>query len=176
MATSKFHVILYVSLLFALIFTLTEADSTITEAVVGSDNCEAFRIEVDKLISKIQALESFIDKRNQELKSKDEIIAQKEKDCITSLQSESFVEIRWKEHGKSAFKSFMQKVLEKKEQARKWAGPHVETIKTKWVSLVIEQYLQPLAKNINYVYIESKDVAIQQWVRITRKINAFLQA
>lgn len=56
MAASKFHIFFFVSLFFALIFTLTEADSAVEEVVVESDNSEAFRIEVDKLTSKIQSL------------------------------------------------------------------------------------------------------------------------
>ncbi|KAL8267018.1 hypothetical protein R6Q59_004362 [Mikania micrantha] len=102
MAASKIHIFALIFLFFALIFTLTEADAAVKELVVGSDNSEASRLELDKLTSKIQLLESLVEKKNQELETKDETIAQKEKaiaekekiileksDSITSLKNQA---------------------------------------------------------------------------------------
>lgn len=325
MAASKLHIFLLVSLVVALIFTLSEADSAVEEVVVESDNSEAFRIEVDKLTSKIQSLESSIDKKNQELKNKDETIAQKEKaiteiektikeksDSITSLKSEvaklevkvsldaneqvkkahtrahelekqveklqmeldiknslrealetrtkelekkmldlnpklkelqhvvdeqktklhkteralkiaeeelmkakfeatakvkeltevhgawlppwlarrlvgfqSYAENHWKEHGKPAFESFLLKALEKKAQAEKWAEPHVETIKTKWVPAAreqwaltitkIEPHLESLNKKTKEVYLQSKDTITPHVIKIKEVVDPHFQ-
>ncbi|PWA83440.1 hypothetical protein CTI12_AA168300 [Artemisia annua] len=97
MAASKLHTFLFFSIFLGLVFTLVQSD-----VGVGSDDSDAaFRVEVDKLTSKIHELESLVEKKSHELKSKDEAIAHKEKaiaekeqtikekaDSITSLRSE----------------------------------------------------------------------------------------
>ncbi|KVI05841.1 Cullin repeat-like-containing domain-containing protein [Cynara cardunculus var. scolymus] len=327
MAPSKLYLFLLLSLFFALIFTPSQANSDVEQVVVGSDNSDSFRIELDKLTSKIHSLESLIDERNQELKSKDETIAQKEKtiaekdktvaeksDSITSLQSEvaklevkvssdanaqakkaqararelekqveklqmemelknslrealetrtkelekkmldlnpklqdlqqvvdehktklhkteralkiaeeelkkakfeatskikeltevhsawlppwlaarlvgfqGYAESQWKEHGKPAFESFMQKVaLEKKAQAEKWVEPHMQTIKTKWVpaareqwALVItnvEPHMQSLTKKTKEVYVQSKDALAPHMIKIKEVVDPHFQS
>lgn len=100
MAVSKLHILL-LSFLFALIFTQIRADDAADGVSVGSDDSQAFRIELDKLTSKIQSLESLVHKKTEELRTKEEIIAGKEKaiaekektikdhsDSIASLRSE----------------------------------------------------------------------------------------
>ncbi|KAL9226926.1 hypothetical protein vseg_002683 [Gypsophila vaccaria] len=53
----------------------------------------------------------------------------------------SFVEAEWNEHGKPVTEMLIQKTLEKKGEAEKWAEPHLETIKTKLVPAVKEQWV-----------------------------------
>lgn len=326
MAASKLHIFffLFTSLFLALIFTLSQADSTVEQIVPGSDNTG--RVELDKLTSKIQSLESLVEKKNHEIESKDEIIAQKEKvvaekekiikeklDSITSLRNEvaslevkgsldaneqlkkahshvhelekqveklqmeiklknnlrealetrtkdlekkmldinpklhdlqkvvdeqnaklhkteralqiaeeelkkakfeatskikeltelhnawlppwlaarlvgfqSYAESRWKEHGKPAFESLKQKTLEKKAQAEKWAEPHVQTIKTKWVPAAREQWvlvvtyvepkLQSLTKKTKEVYTQSKDAVTPHMIKIKEVVDPHFQS
>ncbi|KAG2400177.1 uncharacterized protein HKW66_Vig0099690 [Vigna angularis] len=60
--------------------------------------------------------------------------------AVHYLHSKSCVETQWNKHGKPVWEKVAQKALDKKAQAGKWAEPHVETIKTKWVPAVKEQW------------------------------------
>ncbi|XP_020211883.1 uncharacterized protein LOC109796600 isoform X2 [Cajanus cajan] len=60
--------------------------------------------------------------------------------AVHYIHSKSYLEAHWNKHGKPAFETFTQKALEKKAQAGKWAEPHVETIKTKWIPTVKEHW------------------------------------
>ncbi|POO03897.1 myosin heavy chain-like protein [Trema orientale] len=61
--------------------------------------------------------------------------------AVHLIQTQSFIESHWRLHGKPALEAAIQKALEKKAQAEKWAEPHVETIKTKVIPSIKEQWL-----------------------------------
>ncbi|KAK1417811.1 hypothetical protein QVD17_26945 [Tagetes erecta] len=324
MALSKLHILLLFSL-FALISTQIRADDAGDGTAFGSDESGGYRIELDKLTSKIQSLESLVYKKNGELRTKDEIIAWKEKtiaekermikekseymmylqnevasfkvngpfetdeevlqvhtraeelekqveelqleleqnaslrealeartkeleenmlelnpklhdleDTIeeqkTKLQrteralkfaeeelmktkneatqkieeltkvysawlplwlaarlssSQSYVEARWKEHGKPAFDTFTKKALEKKAQAEMWAAPHLDIVKSvrtflnflKWVIVIttVEPHVQLLTKKTKEVYVQSKEVLTSHVTKIKEAVDPHFQ-
>ncbi|XP_059662976.1 uncharacterized protein LOC132308778 [Cornus florida] len=80
--------------------------------------------------------------------------------AVHSGRCQSFVETHWKEYGKPTVDALMQKALEKKAQAGKWAAPHMETIKTQLIPAVKEQwlvmttYVEPHVKSLTTKTVE----------------------
>ncbi|KAI3713769.1 hypothetical protein L1987_72355 [Smallanthus sonchifolius] len=98
---------------------------------------------------------------------------------------QSYAESHWREHGKPAFESLKQKALEKKAQAERWAEPHVQTIKAKWIPAAREQWvlvvtnvepqLQSLTKKTKEVYIQSKDALVPHLIKIKEVVDPHFQ-
>ncbi|KAL6556524.1 hypothetical protein OROGR_005812 [Orobanche gracilis] len=89
---------------------------------------------------------------------------------------QSLLEKNWKVHGKPALEMLLQKAIEKKAQAEEWAAPYVETVKTKWVPAIKEQWLviatniephvQTLTTRTAEIYEVSKDAATPHIIKV----------
>ncbi|XP_034886782.1 uncharacterized protein [Populus alba] len=91
----------------------------------------------------------------------------------------------WNEHGKPAMELSIQRALEKKAQAEKWAKPHVETIKTKWVPAIKEQWVviatqvephvQSLTAKSVEIYEASKTTITAHVIRVQEIVDPYFQ-
>ncbi|XP_034198664.1 cingulin-like protein 1 isoform X3 [Prunus dulcis] len=104
-------------------------------------------------------------------------------EVVVNLQS--LVETHWNEHGKPAVDIAVQKALEKKAQAEKWAEPHVETFKTKWIPAIKEQWLvvkesvephvKSLSKKTVEVYETSKSTLAPHVLKAQEVVDPYFQ-
>ncbi|XP_006659610.1 spindle pole body component 110 [Oryza brachyantha] len=90
----------------------------------------------------------------------------------------------WNEHGKPAINTFLQKASEKSAQAKKWAEPHVETAKMKWVpvkeKLVVlkkntEPYVQKVSSKSVEIFEASRDAVTPHVVKAKELADPYFQ-
>ncbi|XP_034198662.1 uncharacterized protein LOC117614085 isoform X1 [Prunus dulcis] len=105
--------------------------------------------------------------------------------AVHLIHCQSLVETHWNEHGKPAVDIAVQKALEKKAQAEKWAEPHVETFKTKWIPAIKEQWLvvkesvephvKSLSKKTVEVYETSKSTLAPHVLKAQEVVDPYFQ-
>ncbi|CAL5434784.1 unnamed protein product [Camellia sinensis] len=105
--------------------------------------------------------------------------------AVHLIHGQSFVETHWNMHGKPALDKVNQKALEKKAQAAKWAEPHVETIKIKWIPAVQEQWVmittsvephvQSLTTKATEVYKTSKSAITPHIIKVQEIVDPYYQ-
>ncbi|KAG8381988.1 hypothetical protein BUALT_Bualt05G0029700 [Buddleja alternifolia] len=98
---------------------------------------------------------------------------------------QSHLERNWKVHGKPALETLIQKAIEKKAQAEEWAAPHVETMKTKWVPAVKEQWVvvssnvephvQTLTTKTIEIYETSKNAVTPHIIKVVEIVDPYYQ-
>ncbi|XP_057799164.1 uncharacterized protein LOC131014998 [Salvia miltiorrhiza] len=98
---------------------------------------------------------------------------------------QALLEENWKVHGKPALESLVKKATEKKAQAEEWAAPHVETVKTKlvpaikeqWVVIAtnIEPHVQTLTTKAVEIYEVSKEAVTPHIVKVQELANPYFQ-
>ncbi|GKV37797.1 hypothetical protein SLEP1_g45781 [Rubroshorea leprosula] len=101
------------------------------------------------------------------------------------VHCQEFIETHWNVHGKPAMDIAIKKALEKKVQVKKWAEPHLETVKTKWAPAMKEQWLvvrtrvkphvQSLTAKTVEVYELSKATVTPHLVRIQEIVDPYFQ-
>ncbi|XP_010526281.1 PREDICTED: leucine-rich repeat and coiled-coil domain-containing protein 1-like [Tarenaya hassleriana] len=94
-------------------------------------------------------------------------------------------ETHWDAHGKPAMDLVLQKATEAKDQAGKWAEPHVETMKTKyipaakegWVTVrtYIEPHVQTMSTKAREAYEASKAALSPHVVMVQEYIDPYYQ-
>ncbi|XP_074578481.1 uncharacterized protein LOC141834975 isoform X2 [Curcuma longa] len=98
---------------------------------------------------------------------------------------QEIVSARWKDHAKPTLDAAFLKVLEKAGQATKWAEPHFETVKIKWIPAIKEQwsllaansepYMQIVSAKTAEVYHVSKITASTYAVKVHTLLDPYLK-
>ncbi|XP_042033417.1 uncharacterized protein LOC121779980 isoform X2 [Salvia splendens] len=98
---------------------------------------------------------------------------------------QAILEENWKVHGKPALDLLIKKAIEKKAQAEEWAAPHVETVKTKFVPAIKEQWVviatnvephvQTLTAKTVEIYEVSKEAVTPHIVKVQELANPYFQ-
>ncbi|KAG5565033.1 hypothetical protein RHGRI_001047 [Rhododendron griersonianum] len=101
------------------------------------------------------------------------------------VDCQSFIVTHWKETGKPILDSTFQEALQKKDQLRKWAEPHVETVKTTWIPIMKDQWvgfvtqIRPHVESLTAKTIElyhaSKDTIQPHVVKIQEMVDPHFQ-
>uniref|UniRef100_A0A166J864 Uncharacterized protein n=1 Tax=Daucus carota subsp. sativus TaxID=79200 RepID=A0A166J864_DAUCS len=102
---------------------------------------------------------------------------------VSSCQS--YVETQWNMHGKPAAQLVIEKAKVKKEQVEKWAEPHVEIVKTKWIPSVKDQWfvikskaephVQSFTTKFIEVYETSKTAVSPHAIKAQEVVNSYYQ-
>ncbi|KAJ0968691.1 hypothetical protein J5N97_021568 [Dioscorea zingiberensis] len=95
------------------------------------------------------------------------------------------VAAHWDEHGKPAMNLLLQKASEKSAQAHKWAEPHLEVAKTKWIPAAkerwvtftthVEPYVQKVSTKTIQIYEVSKSTVTPQIVKVKELADPYVQ-
>ncbi|KAG8375302.1 hypothetical protein BUALT_Bualt10G0086200 [Buddleja alternifolia] len=107
--------------------------------------------------------------------------------AVHCIHYQSLLEKNWKVHGKPALETLVQKAsaIEKKAQVEEWAAPHMETVKTKWVPAMKEQWVvittnvEPhvrtlTAKTIE-IYDASKNAVTPHIIKVQELVDPYYQ-
>ncbi|XVE53458.1 hypothetical protein DITRI_Ditri03aG0004900 [Diplodiscus trichospermus] len=101
------------------------------------------------------------------------------------IRCQVFIQTHWNEHGEPAVDMVIQKALEKKVIAEKWAEPHMEAIKNKWVPAIKDQWLvvtayaephvQSLTAKTVEVYEVSKTAINPHVIKVQEIVDPYFQ-
>ncbi|XP_059637549.1 uncharacterized protein LOC132279550 isoform X2 [Cornus florida] len=105
--------------------------------------------------------------------------------AVHLVHCQSFIATQWKEHGRPALDVMVRKALEKKDQVQKWAEPHIQTVKTKWIPIIkehwltfvtnIEPHVQLLSARTIEVYHASKNSIEPHVVKVQEMVDPYIQ-
>uniref|UniRef100_J3MYU2 Uncharacterized protein n=1 Tax=Oryza brachyantha TaxID=4533 RepID=J3MYU2_ORYBR len=104
---------------------------------------------------------------------------------IHTAHAKEVLSSNWNEHGKPVVNNLLQKASEKSVQAQKWAKPHVEAAKAKWIPVIKEKwatmktntkpYVQKVSAKSIELYQASKDAVLPHVVKAHEIADPYFQ-
>ncbi|MBA0622557.1 hypothetical protein Godav_008088 [Gossypium davidsonii] len=101
------------------------------------------------------------------------------------IRGQAFIQTHWNQHGKPNMDMVIQKALERKALAKKWAEPHMEAIKTKWVPAAKDQWVavttyaephvQSLTAKTVEIYEVSKATITPHIIKVQETVDPYFQ-
>ncbi|VVB10870.1 unnamed protein product [Arabis nemorensis] len=98
------------------------------------------------------------------------------------ISFQTYTETHWEAHGKPAVETVILKVTEVKTQAQKWAEPHVENVKTKYIPAVketvsthVEPHIRTLSIKAKEAYHASKDAVSPHIDTVQELVDPYYQ-
>lgn len=95
---------------------------------------------------------------------------------------QTYTETHWEAHGKPAVETVILKVTEAKAQAEKWAEPHVENVKTKYIPAIketvtihVEPHFRTLSIKAKEAYHSSKSAVSPHIVTVQEFVDPYYQ-
>ncbi|XVF19009.1 hypothetical protein REPUB_Repub11eG0074000 [Reevesia pubescens] len=98
---------------------------------------------------------------------------------------QSYLVSHWNEHGRPALDITIQKALEKKDQLRRWAEPHIRNVNTHWIPKMkkewsnfinyLEPHLQSLVSKAIEVYNASKNSLTPHLAKARMSTDPYIQ-
>lgn len=105
--------------------------------------------------------------------------------AVHLIHYQSLLEKNWKVHVKPALDMALQKGAEKKAQVEEWAAPHAETLKTRWIPVIKEQWVvittkaEPRVKILKSktleIYEVSKNIIAPHIVKVQELADPYFQ-
>ncbi|GAB2286379.1 hypothetical protein Dimus_020795 [Dionaea muscipula] len=102
-----------------------------------------------------------------------------------AIRLEALIKTEWNEHGTPVMEILSQRMLEMNAQSKKWAEPHIETIKSKWVPatkeqwVIVKEYVVPHIQSLNTrtseMYESSKHAIKPHIVKIQEVADPYYQ-
>lgn len=147
-----------------------------------------------ELNSKVENLQKVIDEQKTKLRKTERALKIAEEELMkakfettskTKELMESLLEKNWKVHVKPALDMALQKGAEKKAQVEEWSAPHAETLKTRWIPVIKEQWVvittkaEPRVKILKSktleIYEVSKNIIAPHIVKVQELADPYFQ-
>ncbi|CAN1341362.1 hypothetical protein LINPERPRIM_LOCUS39140 [Linum perenne] len=149
--------------------------------------------KLDELNSKLKDLQKISDEQKSKIRKTERALKVAEVHgawlppwlAVQFAHFQSFAQKHWHAHGKPTMAIVTQKAQENKEKAAKWAQPHLEAVKTKWVPAVKGQWVvvttqvQPHVRSLSAktveVYETSKTAITGHVIKIQDIVDPYFQ-
>ncbi|MFQ6638643.1 hypothetical protein Gotur_016648 [Gossypium turneri] len=181
----------------------TKAENKLNELNLQLENLQKINKEQENKLAKTEralkiAEEELIKAKFEATSKANELMESNSNDCnqvhsawlppwlaTQLIRGQAFIQTHWNRHGKPNMDMVIQKALERKALAKKWAEPHMEAIKTKWVPAAKDQWVavttyaephvQSLTAKTVEIYEVSKATITPHIIKVQETVDPYFQ-